>query len=178
MVVESQGGMNQVDCSAETVAAEWERIEREAGVSGEANQKAAAPVGPAPAAAAGAADLVDRLRGVLSVGFRVGFGWLAPAWEVTEKECARLAEVWAKVGAKYLPPSWLRWLPGTADGGASECVECDALVVTVQIVGPRLKIQPAAPTAKPEKPEEKQEQTENGKKAPAQFAYAADFPEA
>ena len=178
--MEAASGMNQVDCSPETVNAEWDRIAAEAGVAGAASAKAA-PMGSAQVSTAGAADVVERLRGTLLVTFKLGFGWLVPAWRVTDEECARLAEVWAKVGAKYLPPSWLRWLPGTAQGGASECPECDALVVTIQVVGPRLKPQEGGQAQDqkpaPEKTQRKQEETRNGK-GPAQFAYAADFPDA
>jgi len=178
--VEAASGMNQVDCSEETVNAEWARIAAEVGAAGQAGAQAA-PVGPAPASPAGASDVVERLRGTLLVAFKLGFGWMVPAWRVTDEECARLAEVWAKVGAKYLPASWLRWLPGTAKGGASECPECDALVVTIQVVGPRLKPQDDGQEQDrqqdSEKPQRKQEVKRNGK-GPAQFAYAADFPDA
>ncbi|RMG27948.1 MAG: hypothetical protein D6721_09435 [Gammaproteobacteria bacterium] len=171
--------MNQVDCSPETVNAEWDRIAAELGAAGQAGAKGA-PVGPAQVPPSGASDVVERLRGTLLVAFKLGFGWLVPAWRVTDEECARLAEVWAKVGAKYLPASWLRWLPGTARGGASECPECDALVVTVQIVGPRLKSQVGEPEPVQGKDSEKPKWKQEGKngKGPQQFAYAADFPDA
>lgn len=162
--------MNQVDCSPETVSAEWDRIAADLGPA------AAPPVGYARTAESPgpeSAGIVERLRGTLLIAFKLGFGWMVPAWRVTDEECARLAEVWARVGAKYLPASWLRWLPATAAGGASECVECDALVVTVQVVMPRLK--PKA-EGKAEKPESEQKGDRNGKGS-SQFAYAADWPE-
>lgn len=95
---------------------------------------------------------MSRLQGFLLTVFTYGFKFLAPAWAVARDESKRLAEVWAKVGAKYLPIGWLRWIPAMKEGGQSVCIECDALAVTVEILRPRLKV-PAYAEADDQQPD-------------------------
>lgn len=74
---------------------------------------------------------------LLSMLTEYGLKYLAPAWQITRDQCAAVGMSWGKVAAKYLPASVLRYLPdmtGSEDG--SECVECDALMTTLQVFEP------------------------------------------
>ena len=131
--------MNLVDVSPETVAAEWASIEADEGLASvqEPAQGKTPGVSESPPPIPDS-QLAGRVAGALKTGFRYGFKYLAPAWNVTKDECSRLGDAWAKVAVKYLPASWFAWLPAT-DGGESSCIECDALAITAEVVVPRLQ---------------------------------------
>lgn len=92
---------------------------------------AAAPMGSEPAPEAAAPPQVSTAE-VLRPLMRSAFDILAPKWNVTDEESANLAESYAAVLDKYFPDGVLtRW-----------GVEFNAIILTVAIIGPRLKIAP------------------------------------
>lgn len=78
---------------------------------------------------------------VLRPLMRAGFDILAPKWKVSDEESSQLATAYAAVLDKYFPDGVMgRW-------GA----EFNAIILTVAIIGPRLKIAPRdAPKEKTE----------------------------
>ena len=92
---------------------------------------AAAPMGggsPGDVAPAPNVYTSELLRPLL----RASFDILAPKWAVTDEESVALAEAYAAVLDKYFP-----------DGIAGRwAAELNALILTVAILGPRLKIAP------------------------------------
>lgn len=106
-------------------------------VSALANEAAALDAAAMPAAedgnaqnpeAAPTVSTADMLRPLLKVTFDL----LAPNWKVEEKESAALSDAYAAVLDKYFP-----------DGVVSRWgVEINALLITVAIIGPRIKIPP------------------------------------
>lgn len=96
--------------------------------------------GPEPAPEAAPAPEVTTAE-VLRPLMRAGFDILAPKWKVSDEESSQLATAYAAVLDKYFPDGVMgRW-------GA----EFNAIILTVAIVGPRLKIAPRdVPKEKPE----------------------------
>ncbi len=153
-------GVNDVDVSEERQAREWAAVIEEHGI-----EPPPATASDAEQGEAGEAVDIDReeaaenLAGWLAGAAAFVFAYWAPAWRVTQEECAKLGQAWARVATKYLPASWLRYIPGGGDG---PCPECEAVAVTWQVIGPRWEIplrgedqQPepaAAGNAQPEAP--------------------------
>jgi len=140
MVDETQG-TNEVDTSPERVEGEWESIESEENLNPSSINEDTGEVtySDRPDDVVSTRDgSVEKLSGLLSIGFLFGFAWTAPAWQVGKEECEKLGLVWSRVLAKYLPLSWLRFIPDMTGGEGSECLECDAIAVTIMIVKPRL----------------------------------------
>lgn len=129
--------VNQVDTSEARVARELDEAAREEGISPGAT-------GPEPGAPAGDAQpdrsgIAQRLAGLLAGGFGMVFAIAVPAWRVTQEEVAALAGTWARVVAKYLPIKYWKYIPDlSGEGEGSECVECDAITVTLKVIGPRV----------------------------------------
>lgn len=135
-------GVNQVDTSPETVDQEWNEIAADEKITSTTQ----ADGGPGMEAEAGQDSLVpdeqdrekiaEKLASFLKKLFKWGFHRFAPGWRVTEDESGSLGDAWSAVIIKYLPGRWLRFVPG---GGA--LIELDALMITIDVVEPRLKIQ-------------------------------------
>lgn len=87
--------------------------------------------GPEPTPEAAPAPEVTTAE-VLRPLMRAGFDILAPKWQVSDEESSQLATAYAAVLDKYFPDGVM----GT--WGA----EFNAIILTVAIVGPRLKIAP------------------------------------
>ncbi len=144
-------GVNQVDTSPERVDQEWAEIAADEGITttSEAREGDTGTAAAAPGQGGPGQPGPDREQAAEKLGgfLRLLLGWVfrrfAPAWEVTKAETEKLGSAWAAVVCKYLPAGWLRHVPG---GGAS--IELDAILITVEIIEPRI-----GRPANPEKPE-------------------------
>jgi hypothetical protein len=156
MADETTQGVNSVDVSDEKINWEWEEIitdekidvteqnevdqeQPDQGNQDDDREKAG-----------------ENLSGFLSLAFNYGFALTVPLWEVTKTECEELGAAWSRVIVKYLPFSWLRFIPG-GTGGPGVCIECDALLLTIKIVQPRL----AAEQGNTEQPNEVKQEPES-----------------
>ena len=137
--LKSETGVNQVDTSPEKVNQEWGEIEADEGITTAnetgTNSEDAWQGGPAQAESEPDQEkTAEKLAQFLKWLFFRIFSRLAPDWNITKDESADLGDAWSAVIVKYLPVSWLRFVPG---GGA--VIELDALFITIDIIEPRLK---------------------------------------
>jgi len=173
--------MNQVDVSPERVAQEWRQIAADEGFTAAPHNpgKGTRPDAPGPSLPPDAH--AAKLAGVLASLLKIASGaWFTPAWKITSEECNKLGQVWGRVAAKYMPAAWLRWLPDTS-GGQSECLECDAVAVTLEVFGPRWKVSMNTTAGEARHSAEAGGQTDNRPKdgkagPPPQFSGLEDWP--
>lgn len=100
---------------------------------------------------------------LIANGFYFGAKYLKPVWNILEDEASAFGMAWAKVVVKYSPLSWLRFIPNLSGGtGESVCIECDAVLVTINIAQPRLMQSEHMPENKPEQRPEKPEVKQDG----------------
>lgn len=140
--------VNEVDTSPERIKRELEAAALEEGLilsTGSPEKSGSEALNIPEVDRQGAAQ---KITGLLNYAFVYGFGFLVPAWKVTQDESENLAGAWAKVVAKYTPAKWLDFLPDS-EGGVDGCIECDALLVTAAVVVPRINSEPQ-PETKPE----------------------------
>ena len=81
-------------------------------------------------------NTLGNLAFFLSFGFGIAFSALAPAWNIQKEQNKNLGVAWARVCLKYLPFSWLEYVPNITGGTSSDCVECDALLLTYSTIEP------------------------------------------
>lgn len=106
----------------DSLAAEAARLDQD-GIATFAKQEPAPEAAPVPEV-----TTAEVLRPLM----RAGFDILAPKWKVSDEESYQLATAYAAVLDKYFPDGVMgRW-------GA----EFNAIILTVAIIGPRLKIAP------------------------------------
>lgn len=130
--------VNDVDVSPDLINNEWDNIARDEGVSvDDVDSQSEFALHPDDETQQ-RDQAVSRVAALLGYVFGLGFVFFTPAWQVASDEVSRLAAVWARVTAKYLPLSWLGHIPDVSGGDGSECIECDAIAVTFQVIGPRI----------------------------------------
>ena len=95
------------------------------------NQNTVTPPGADPVVDVPKVDTAELLLPLFSGLFTV----ITPAWKVTQPECKVLADVWSPVLDKYFP--------------AGLGIEGTAILATVAILGPRMKLQRKSGAAAP-----------------------------
>lgn len=94
-----------------------------------------------------AAEISTETKEILQPLFTMGFGILAPNWQVSEDETEQLAGAYAMLMDKYLPT-----------GMGAYSVEIAAIMITGAVVIPRLKVpRKDEPEAKKQSPYELKE---------------------
>ncbi len=129
-----EAGVNQVDTSTEKVDQEWGEIATDENIKAESeadSKPGESESQPEP----DHEETAKKLSGFLKKIFKWSFYRFLPGWKVIESETDKLGDAWSAVIAKYLPARWVRFVPG---GGA--IIELDAIMVTIDIVEPRLKV--------------------------------------
>lgn len=133
---EKSAGVNEVNVSEDRIQAEIDAVASEENIADEMVEGSEVSEG-APEINQDLSSYAERLSGLMAGLFNLGFKLFAPGWGVTEKESGNLGITWSAVVVKYLPGSWLRFIPDS--GGGGDCVECDAIAATVEVVKPRLE---------------------------------------
>lgn len=125
--------VNEVDVSEERIQREIAAALSEEGMAPDGSE--IPETGPETGPENDTEQAAASVAGLLGMMFPFLGSLLAPAWAITREQYAQLAGAWSRVVVKWLPASWLRFVPG---GNGEPCVECDAILATVAVVAPHI----------------------------------------